>query len=256
MTNLIKTDFSRLFKKLSFWICLVIICGLSVFPLVMQKYWATINNEEYTLTAENYLLSTNIVFIPLLIAIVAGIYVVKDFSDHTVRNKIVYGYSRTSIYISNWMVSAFVALFYFFASIAVTLIVGTPLLGINADMLFSGARIYYILISIPHLLTYVSITLFFCMLMQSAGGAIIGYMIHEIMGIISSFTYFMENEKLKKFIEQFFPICQADIIMQGFDEFLVMPSKTDMFILPLYSMIIVVFFTVSGILLFRKSNIK
>lgn len=255
MTNLIKTDFSRLFKKLSFWVCLVIICGLSVFPLAMQKYWDTINNEEYTLTAENYLLSTNIVFIPLLIAIVAGIYVVKDFSDHTVRNKIVYGYSRISIYISNWIVSAFVALFYFFASIAVTLIVGTPLLGINTDLLFSGASIYYILISIPHLLTYVSITLFFCMLMQSAGGAIIGYVIHEIMGMMTIFTYFMENEKLKKFIDQFFPICQADIIMQGFNEF-VLPSETDMFILPLYSMIIVVFFTVSGILLFRKSNIK
>lgn len=255
MTNLIKTDFSRLFRKLSFWVCLVIICGLSVFPLALQKYVDTISNAEYTAKVEDFLLSTNIIFIPLLIAIVAGIYVVKDFTDHTVRNKIVYGYSRISIYISNWIVSAFVALFYFFASIAVTLAVGIPLLGTNTEVLFSEVSIYYILISIPHLLTYVSMTLFFCMLMQSAGGAIVGYVINEIMGILGSFTFFMENEKLKKFIERFFPICQADIIMQGYG-IQELPSKSDMFILPFYSLIIIVLFTASGILLFRKSNIK
>lgn len=119
MTKLIRADLARMFKTKSFWICGVL-SVVMVFGNFLLRY---LNNKEIVQTLGNCLFadSSNIV---LFAAIFSSLFLGTDYSNGTIRNKMIVGHGRCSIYFSNLIISSIGGLLYSIVSRVSVLIFG------------------------------------------------------------------------------------------------------------------------------------
>lgn len=266
MRNLLNESFSRLFKSNVFYVCFIIIMAFPTLIIGLEKILIKIysHNEQYYETASTIsgadCIFLTISLLPLIVAIAAGLFIAKDFRQNTVRNKIICGYSRTAIYMTNWITTSFVMLFYHFATMIWSVLLGSILF--TPGDIFTKINIYYVLISVPTLLSFSSITVMMTMMLKNTAGAIFSYFIHQFLGIFELILYYIDNKSLVKFIHQFLPMNQLSLIQAmnlNYDDFMSevsLPSGFDAVALPLYALILIVAVTAVGILHFKKSDIK
>ena len=99
--------------------------------MVFDTYQGNIANEKYNMTKtpidRTYIIYINI--ISFLIAIFVSIFVGTDYSDGTIRNKIIVGHSRKNIYLSNLIISIVVGLVLEIIHLTIVTIIGIPLIG-------------------------------------------------------------------------------------------------------------------------------
>ena len=93
MIKLLRADLSRMFKSKPFWVCVILSAALSVLNCVtLSAGW-----EEHT---SRLILSGGSNSI-LFMAIFTPLFVGTDYSHGTIRNKLIVGAKRPSIYFSN-----------------------------------------------------------------------------------------------------------------------------------------------------------
>lgn len=109
MNKLLSAEFVRLFKSRLFKICLFIsgICG--AVPIVSR--WIDIKRfpDIYEGLADEYkqadsLLFMGTILVVFVIAAFAGLFVGTEYSDGTIRNKLIVGHKRSNVYISKLIV--------------------------------------------------------------------------------------------------------------------------------------------------------
>lgn len=271
MRNLLNESFSRLRQDLTFKVCLIIIIIIPAILISVQKFLLTILGEVVTgiNAADDFLFSmTNM--LPLFIAISAGFFIAKDFQQNTVRNKIICGYSRTSIYMANWITSVCVALILHICLTIVSMVIGSVLF--EPGDIFTKENIYYSLVCIPVLISFTSITVAMSMALRNAAGAIFSYFIHEILGLFNIVIILLDNDALKKFLCYFLPANQlnmivsrnylaSDLSMDEPEEIMsiakyAIPEGFDAAALPIYAVILTVVVTALGIWHFNKKDVK
>ncbi len=130
MIRLLHANFYRL-KKNKVFIGIIIITIIASFVMVFDTYQGNIANEKYNMTKtpidRTYIIYINI--ISFLIAIFVSIFVGTDYSDGTIRNKIIVGHSRKNIYLSNLIISIVVGLVLEIIHLTIVTIIGIPLIG-------------------------------------------------------------------------------------------------------------------------------
>ena len=130
MIRLLHANFYRL-KKNKVFIGIIIITIIASFVMVFNTYQGNIANEKYNMTKtpidRTYIIYINI--ISFLIAIFVSIFVGTDYSDGTIRNKIIVGHSRKNIYLSNLIISIVVGLVLEIIHLTIVTIIGIPLIG-------------------------------------------------------------------------------------------------------------------------------
>ena len=126
MYKLLNAGFTRLMKNKMFWTIIIINLGIAGFVLINR--YQSLRYFDETLKLEE-LLTTNLLFIGIFLAIFISIFVGIEYSDGVIRNKIIAGHSRTSIYISNLMISILGALLIELIYMLFITIIGTFLLG-------------------------------------------------------------------------------------------------------------------------------
>ena len=130
MIRLLHANFYRL-KKNKVFIGIIIITIIASFVMVFNTYQGNIANEKYNMTKtpidRTYIIYINI--ISFLIAIFVSIFVGTDYSDGTIRNKIIVGHSRKNIYLSNLIISIVVGLVLEIIHLTIVTIIGMPLIG-------------------------------------------------------------------------------------------------------------------------------
>lgn len=130
MIRLLHANFYRL-KKNKVFIGIIIITIIASFVMVFDTYQENIANEKYNMTKtpidRTYIIYINI--ISFLIAIFVSIFVGTDYSDGTIRNKIIVGHSRKNIYLSNLIISIVVGLVLEIIHLTIVTIIGIPLIG-------------------------------------------------------------------------------------------------------------------------------
>lgn len=130
MIRLLHANFYRL-KKNKVFIGIIIITIIASFVMVFDTYQGNIANEKYNMTKtpidRTYIIYINI--ISFLIAIFVSIFVGTDYSDGTIRNKIIVGHSRKNIYLSNLIISIVVGLVLEIIHLTIVTIIGMPLIG-------------------------------------------------------------------------------------------------------------------------------
>ncbi len=148
MRNLLSANFLRLRKSFVFWLGMVFMFGMSLVAVsTMYRKGQTI--DGYQPHIDNILFS-GAQFLPIVAAVFIGLFIGTEYSDGTIRNKIVAGQSRTAIYLANLITCAVALVLMHLVTLLGIIAVGFPLVG-NVEqppqtlLLFTGLSLLTVL---------------------------------------------------------------------------------------------------------------
>ena len=121
MIKLLKAGFFRLKKDIIFWLFVSLTIGIAGFTLFRYT-----SNEEVQL---DKIVNEFIMYIGLFIAIFVSIFVGKEHSQGIIRNKIIVGHSRISIFLANLIISIIGSILCEIVYFAFVFLIGIPLFG-------------------------------------------------------------------------------------------------------------------------------
>ena len=276
MYRLLRSNFSRLTKNRVFWLCLSAVFLIAIFN-IMNFYRQT----QAAGAIENAALEDHffelIPLLGILLAIVISLFLGTEYSDGTMRNKLIIGSTRTSIYLSSMVTSAAV-------SAAITLVcfigglVGIPLLG-AWTMPLSGVLLYILTgvmssIALSAIFTFISVN---CS--RKAESAVIAILTALVLLILGSIIYnrLQEPKMLSEMVvtanglEQTEPRLNPDYIGGSLRSVMtailhILPSGQQILIANLefsdpiqcicYSIGLTIIVTVCGAVMYRKKDLK
>ena len=102
MHKLLSADFSRLWKDKVFWFETIFMFGLGIL-VVCTKYSDMLRYNTHE-QLDDVLLSY-IMYIGFCSAVFCSMFSGTEYSDGTIRNKLIVGHLRSAIYLSNWLTS-------------------------------------------------------------------------------------------------------------------------------------------------------
>jgi len=214
MINLLKVDFKRILKdKLLIIVCIIALVMSLFMPLLFKGITQIGGGLEDGLSIENVSLGffsnafaagSNVgLILPIFVAIIIN----KDFSYGTIRNKIICGNKRSSIFLSTFITSATITVAIMIIQALITLIATIVLFG---GVKFSGSDISYLFQTILYgILLYVFISAlvsFLAVWAKNVGLIIVCYvaisMFCSFAGtIIIGLQAFVQKEMIVKFLE-------------------------------------------------------
>ena len=190
MSRLLKANFSRLFESLIFKLGMISSVGLAVFSITVRYLDNTVNADlyaeyGYTFNAEG-LIFVGSFFLMFAMAVFVGLFVGTDYSDGTIRNKIMVGHSRFSIYMSNYITCAVTGIIFNISYIVVALAYGQVLLGGTEYPL----RLIMICtcVSITALIALISMMLLLSMLISRKAAASVILLLMSMLLLMTAMT--------------------------------------------------------------------
>ena len=124
MRKLLSAGFSRLWKNKYFWICIICMVAFAA-VMVVSSY---ISAEKYDVVSYiDGVFFSYVLFIGTVIAAFISLFLGTEYSDGTIRNKLIVGHSRSAIYLSNYIICSVSALAISAAYMATCVIIGLPL---------------------------------------------------------------------------------------------------------------------------------
>ena len=120
MPDLIRAEFSRLFKSRVFYVCLAVSGGIPLFRVFSRSLMMDSMDSYYSNQRSQGVQNLMFLFIGLISAVFISLFIGREIKDGTVRNKIVCGYTRQEIYFSELIVSTYAVMIF---QLAYTLIV-------------------------------------------------------------------------------------------------------------------------------------
>lgn len=126
MHRLLRANFSRLLKNKLFWILISIELFMGgLFPVL--HYMDNIDEKSaWTMDSTIFIYS---LFVLLMVSLLTALFIGSDYSDGTMRNKLIAGQVRRNIYAANLVVNMEAAFLLCFAFWISHICIGTPLLG-------------------------------------------------------------------------------------------------------------------------------
>lgn len=215
-------------------------------------------------------------------AVFAAMFIGREYSDGTVRNKLVVGHGRCGIYLANFILCAAANVGAMLLNFLVTLVLGIPLLGMKMSV---GELMFSVLMSIIACIAVTSLQVLIPMLIGKKAAAAAAAIIFIFFGFgVTSFVdsrlkepeywsgmemviteegeaafkeqentknpYYLDEDtrKVFEFIDDFLPTSQLYHIAS-----LETPELAKTVV---YDIIILIAVTEAGILVFRKKDIK
>lgn len=238
MSRLIRVELKNIFSKFDTKTSLIIFTTFGIIIGIINK----VNNS---LTCEG-IFEWSLVLM-LLISALGGLYISRDYTQNTIRNKIIVGHTRFSIYLSKqiaitsmylvcsglFMISTIVSNFIF---------IGTE--NLNKEALWIG-----LLVSIFVAITFSSITTFIAMSIKKETGGLIPLLVMFIMMMFSAMgTEFIDGKAIE-IINDVVPTSQMMLLnLMNVDSH---PIRH-----VLYSLLTSVMFFISGYAIFKKSDLN
>ena len=122
MRNLLSANVLRLRKNILFWGTLALSFGFGVWVAVVQ----VMEQMKYGGFEDSPAFARYTSVIGLVIAVFVSLFFGTEYSDGTIRNKLITGQSRVSIYLANLIVAAACSLLFEIAYLIACFAVGTP----------------------------------------------------------------------------------------------------------------------------------
>lgn len=127
MRNLLSANFLRLRKSFVFWLGIAYQFGVGL--LAVNTRWTDMRETSGYFPHADDILFSGALFMPIIAAVFIGLFIGTEYSDGTIRNKIVVGRSRAAIYLAN-LITCSVALVLMHLSFLLAVVaVGFPLIG-------------------------------------------------------------------------------------------------------------------------------
>lgn len=274
MCKLLSANFMRLRKEKIFWILFFFMCMLGiVFPTIIKVdeiRTGTINNVDNAF-------GQYAVFIGIVMAIFCSFFVGQEYSDGTIRNKIISGKKRTDIYLANFITCTIVSEVICCAFFLAYLCVGIPLLGFFSTDIKIVLKLFLVVIFLSAVFSAIytlvamsstnkAITAVICILLAFLFlfiGIQLNNMLHQpetVLGMVmeegtqvykefSNPDYLnAEARKIIQFAYDFIPGGQVAQCMSM--------EVVNLALLPVYSLIIVLSTTSIGLFIFQKKDLK
>ena len=126
MRNLLSAGFVRLWRCKTLWLSCAFLAAATV-----RSVWTRYSDGVqfgYHFSLDTAFLYY-VLFIAFLIPIVCALFIGTDYADGTIRNKVVCGHSKNSLYLSNLILCSVASLIMCTAAVVPGLALGLPLLG-------------------------------------------------------------------------------------------------------------------------------
>ncbi|MDE5858973.1 MAG: ABC transporter permease [Oscillospiraceae bacterium] len=257
MSKFLRANFARLLKSKLFWISTIFMLALGIYSPI--DHYNIMQKEGRTVSLDSGIFMFMLI-IPLILPIFCGFFIGTEYSDGTMRNKIIIGGTRITVYIANFLICT-AAAFIISAAYAVPyLIFGIPLLG------FFNAGIAWVVVislcvmAVTGVLTAI-FTLISMLIPNKANGAVSSIIIGLVMFIFGAYGGLYIRSSLDaqgnlsdtrrafyEFLYDFLPYCQ--IIQLGNME---AAHPLSMF---LYSVLISAAAIGLGLLFFKRKDLK
>jgi len=272
MNKLLTANFARLKKDKVFWIGMAFMFAAGIFGVIMKL------KNDPTATADQLLL-----IFPVLIGIVSAafcsLFIGTEYSDGTIRNKLIVGHTRNAVYLSNFITCSAAGIVMCLSYIAAIASFGFPTLGLSDRSMWPVA----VLILVAFMMVIATTALFtlLCMLNQNKATAavtcilaivallVLATMINARLEAPQYYDNYVFTDSLgstsagqevnpqyltgmKREIYQFF----LDFLPTGQAIEISMQSARHLWQMPLYSLLITLVSTVCGVFCFRKKDLK
>lgn len=160
MRKLLSANFSRLWRDKIFWICMGTMLIYSVVYMLNGCRQATVDLAEYNYSIDEYYFHFAFL-IGMFCALFSSMFLGTEYSDGTIRNKIVVGHTKTDIYIASLITTITATLLMMLVWLAGAL-VAIPALGVwkmAVSQLF-----LYLLIAALFIMAFSGICTFVCLI--------------------------------------------------------------------------------------------
>lgn len=275
MTKLLNANFMRLKRSKIFYVAAIFMVGLALLMIYSNH---KVSGEGYEVALEGTLFAfTN--FMGIVIACFISLFTGTEYSEGTIRNKIIIGHSRFEVYMANLITNTIVSVILTLIYIAIYVCGSIPITGWftwEMEMIFASLGCVLLLCVV-----FSAIFTFIAMLNQNKAVVAVISLIMSLV-ILFAGSYFknilaepeyyegafmteegvQENKKVKN--SRYLPPGTQRDIYEFLDEFLpggqqLQISQSDVanpYRYMGYSSIIIVVVTGCGIMLFRKKDLK
>ncbi|MCM1025642.1 MAG: ABC transporter permease [Roseburia sp.] len=277
MRKLLSAGFVRLWKNKIFWTGAVLISGVIIFAVIMN--YRDMMSYDIVYTSDVFLTGC-FVFIGCFTAAFASLFLGTEYSDGAIRNKLIAGHGRVSVYLSSLLLTAAASLLVCAISTFAAFAVGIPLLGqpvnpslvlqkigLGVLLVLSYSALFTFLAMLIHnkpLLSIASVLLFFLLLFAAI---YIAFMLDTPEYITGAYTMTVNGEVVPQepypnpaylrgikravyeFLQDLLPTGQSLLI--GYDTASSNPLR-----MSLCSLLLTLGFTFTGILAFRRKDLK
>lgn len=284
MCRLLRANLRRLWKSVWFWLCMAVIAAYVLFALGSEcSYLMTYGDGLGTGAADSIVFGA-MEILSYVVAVFVSMFVGTEYSNKTMRNKIIVGHSKASVYLSNVMICSFGALLMYLLYFAIFILGGFALLG---PVEFPKETLICFLCGIVGVVAYTSVFVLVAMLITSKSASVViailatysmmtfvhdleyrldqpatyeqdeyNWETGEVIGTeIVDNPYYIENELLRNVgavVVEFLPHGQFSNYMRI--KFIGLPENIAMY--PIYSLMFSGIFIGSGVLVFRKKDLK
>lgn len=147
MLNLLSAELSRLFKNKLFRFALILVAGVGAFEIVMEYMDGKSMGTATSLDASFF---SFIFIVGVCTAVFTSMFIGTEYSDGTIRNKLVVGHRREQLYICAYVTSlcasaVMMALWFVVYFTLGLLLLGGPVLGAPQMLAFIGISILTIM---------------------------------------------------------------------------------------------------------------
>ena len=126
MPKLLSANLARLWKNKFFWICLAVSFAIPA-SIVLSACLQAARNPDVIYALDRYYLQS-LPFLGFFVALFTSMFLGTEYSDGTIRNKLIVGHDRVSLYLANWLTCCGASLL-FLAAALIAPFVGAPKLG-------------------------------------------------------------------------------------------------------------------------------
>ena len=121
MRNLLSANFRRLIRGKIFWIAIIFMVGAEIFACAVQ--YRDVLEYDAVLTMDQMTFQTGI-YLGIVTAVFVSLFVGTEYSDGTIRNKLLVGHKRTQIYLANFVTCAVAIVIIYALSVVTGVILG------------------------------------------------------------------------------------------------------------------------------------
>lgn len=275
MSKLLAANFMRIKKNKAFWSGIIFMFGLGIiFPVkryadMVQTGWVNNLDNGFYFCA---------VLIAIVMAVFCSMFIGTEYSDGTIRNKIIVGQKRAAIYLANAVTSSLVSIIMCIVFVVPYLCVGIPLLGFfTADIkmiLLIGVAVLFLAAAFSSVFTLIAMlcrnkaTAAVACLLLAFGLIITGAVLNEMLNapkMISGYSLSIDgalvnteepNPKYLEGVKREIVQTIYDIIPGGQAVQCVSLTAVNLPRLPLYSAGIILLTMGGGVVLFQKKDLK
>lgn len=192
LTDLLRANLTRLWKNKVFW-CSMALMAIAEILMVLNgcRQAKLLAVEGYVRSLDDYYFGV-VVLLGLLLALILGLFLGTEYSDGTLRNKLVMGRTRREVYLAN-LLTGFAAAVLLALALFLAGLVGVPVLGLW-EMGVSGALLHFLVVLCSSMALVALYTLVGMISEKKSTTAVAVILLFLALLLLSSWIYAWLNE--------------------------------------------------------------